>query len=1011
MFSDAPFEIFPRDSFSALLDSPVVLRCQAVLRSSLHSLPWSESVQVSSSESYFGWRFNHSLEAKHVPGAKVVTLKTGLLTKQTIRLDRFSSIHAGDWSCEADGHEKTVTLTITPEEQPEEKPVTTGLVSKTVSLSNGTSVNVSSAVTDKTAIYETAVRRTDVAVLVVVSTGSVLSLLILVIVVLRFCRALPGMVLRTREMTHAWINFCVSLSLTSVCLNLTFLLVFYHPTCEVTGLLFHYFSLTTLLWMVVILSLSHRWSVLVYYKANSSTPLPPAPVSLGSIGGASSVRPPSDPGPPPLSNGAPPSVAGGSSLSGIVFGGGPGLRPSPPMASRPPDLGVFPPAVSEETRPLSRIYLAGWGIQVLFVGVSAAIYFPSSYHIPGQLCVPGQRKTLWVLLLPLLLMLVVILVLSCRLILCRHSSPGVSFPPRHKLMVVVALLLISYAFGALLLTSIVTGFSFILNTSPETSSLIHACLYVVPLVLLGLCLMTIGRPLAPSVPVAFPLSSPVPGASHSSVPSHPSVSLHPVGPKSDASSSSSAKPRSSAHARSCSSAHSGGSGGDPDRTSPPHPDGLLPSEEETRDSVYDVIMMPGESQALDEMFYNPRLMSVARRFYAKERRKQRQRQLRVEQERLQEETAETSPYRLSDTESEKRRRRGGRRSRMATLHEEDLVLTAEVPLPVPPSPSCPPPPMVTRTPSSEEEDKPSSPVTPLLSAHQPQWDSEDGLAIHPRAEMSGGGGRFSKATPEPRPVVCLNCKETRETETELSLAPATVGIFLRFVAEKGFEGEKIKDGYNDGKEAVLLCQVQNWNDDFQVAWIRNKDDTVLTYNYNVVIDNDRYAVTFDRASTWELHIRNAREGDRGCYTCQISSRDMIAQVGCLDVFIPPEINTSATPSMVVVDEGDNLTLECSATGYPEPHLEWMREDGIAISLRRETPKIKETVVGYQDGTSKTLTKIKNWKKHKSVAGPVFELWNISRKQAGAYLCVAGNGIPPAKSKRIQVDVRSETGES
>lgn len=45
---------------------------------------------------------------------------------------------------------------------------------------------------------------------------------------------------------------------------------------------------------------------------------------------------------------------------------------------------------------------------------------------------------------------------------------------------------------------------------------------------------------------------------------------------------------------------------------------------------------------------------------------------------------------------------------------------------------------------------------------------------------------------------------------------------------------------------------------------------------------------------------------------------------------------------MVVREGSNVTLKCSAKGYPEPYLMWRREDG------------KEMFIGGENGKSVTF---------------------------------------------------------
>lgn len=57
---------------------------------------------------------------------------------------------------------------------------------------------------------------------------------------------------------------------------------------------------------------------------------------------------------------------------------------------------------------------------------------------------------------------------------------------------------------------------------------------------------------------------------------------------------------------------------------------------------------------------------------------------------------------------------------------------------------------------------------------------------------------------------------------------------------------------------------------------------------------------------------------------------MMKQVGCIQVQVPPNIVDEST-SDVSVNEFDNVTLVCKATGKPVPRIVWRREDGHNMS--------------------------------------------------------------------------------
>lgn len=59
--------------------------------------------------------------------------------------------------------------------------------------------------------------------------------------------------------------------------------------------------------------------------------------------------------------------------------------------------------------------------------------------------------------------------------------------------------------------------------------------------------------------------------------------------------------------------------------------------------------------------------------------------------------------------------------------------------------------------------------------------------------------------------------------------------------------------------------------------------------------------------------------------CQINTDPMKSQLGYLDVVVPPDIIDYQTSHDMVIEEGQNVTLKCSAVGLPEPTIEWRRE--------------------------------------------------------------------------------------
>ncbi|XP_064555008.1 uncharacterized protein LOC135440000 isoform X2 [Drosophila montana] len=100
-----------------------------------------------------------------------------------------------------------------------------------------------------------------------------------------------------------------------------------------------------------------------------------------------------------------------------------------------------------------------------------------------------------------------------------------------------------------------------------------------------------------------------------------------------------------------------------------------------------------------------------------------------------------------------------------------------------------------------------------------------------------------------------------------------------------------------------------------------------------------------------------------------------------DLLIPPSITDLKAPNYrrnVIVEEGKTLNMSCSATGNPQPQVEWRREDGRTINV--------------------------NGIELSSISGQFIRFTNITRHQMAAYTCHANNGIAPVANATFLVEV-------
>ncbi|XP_055387189.1 opioid-binding protein/cell adhesion molecule homolog, partial [Condylostylus longicornis] len=195
-----------------------------------------------------------------------------------------------------------------------------------------------------------------------------------------------------------------------------------------------------------------------------------------------------------------------------------------------------------------------------------------------------------------------------------------------------------------------------------------------------------------------------------------------------------------------------------------------------------------------------------------------------------------------------------------------------------------------------------------------------------------------------------------------------------FLADPKFSSPISNVTISVGREAVLTCKVHDLNS-YKVAWLRVDTQTILTIQNHVITKNHRISISQTEHRIWQLRIRDVRDTDRGWYMCQINTDPMKSQVGYLDVVVPPDIVDKETSHDIVVEEGHNATLICTATGLPPPIITWRRE--------KEKPILAS-------GNKEVY----------SIEGQFLFLKNVQRHQMGAYLCIASNGIPPTVSKRV-----------
>ncbi|XP_020281032.1 lachesin-like [Pseudomyrmex gracilis] len=193
-----------------------------------------------------------------------------------------------------------------------------------------------------------------------------------------------------------------------------------------------------------------------------------------------------------------------------------------------------------------------------------------------------------------------------------------------------------------------------------------------------------------------------------------------------------------------------------------------------------------------------------------------------------------------------------------------------------------------------------------------------------------------------------------------------------------------------GRDATFTCLVKHLGG-YRVGWVKADTKAIQAIHDHVITHNPRVSVSHSDHTMWNLHIKFVQKEDAGLYMCQINTDPMKSQTGMLSIVEPPDFDPEATSGDVMVGEGSQVKLTCRARGVPPPRVSWRREDGKNIIIR-------EPFAGSTQNQKSQVTSVSE------VSGEELKLTKISRTDMGVYLCIASNGIPPAVSKRISINV-------
>ncbi|XP_021371669.1 protein CEPU-1-like isoform X2 [Mizuhopecten yessoensis] len=250
-----------------------------------------------------------------------------------------------------------------------------------------------------------------------------------------------------------------------------------------------------------------------------------------------------------------------------------------------------------------------------------------------------------------------------------------------------------------------------------------------------------------------------------------------------------------------------------------------------------------------------------------------------------------------------------------------------------------------------------------------------------------------------------------------------------FATEPSFDVPVVNITVVEGKTAILPCSVEHLGS-HKVVWT-DQWSTLLTFEIQRIIDDDRISVERPYTKDWNLLIHEVRYSDRGRYTCQINTDPIKTKNVVLYVLVPPRIIDEASTRDIVAREGETVTLVCNVTGVPTPTVHWYRRPlgqslGVkerlegrgrssigpctynrsAIVIPMQTPS--PAVIGHNWSVGRDGS-LKSADKHKSMMrvgmnGEILIIYNVSRYCDGIYECMAFNDVSPAVNREIPVEV-------
>ncbi|CAF0708866.1 unnamed protein product [Brachionus calyciflorus] len=207
-------------------------------------------------------------------------------------------------------------------------------------------------------------------------------------------------------------------------------------------------------------------------------------------------------------------------------------------------------------------------------------------------------------------------------------------------------------------------------------------------------------------------------------------------------------------------------------------------------------------------------------------------------------------------------------------------------------------------------------------------------------------------------------------------------MIIKLMASKGLVDEKNVTG-TIYQSVELPCFIE---DGHKYIWMKSDRTEIISIGELIMTNDSRFSI--EKTCNKNVNNSNGQSGcwvflklnqlslaDEGTFVCQKDT--MKTSYLFLNILVPPFLNNETEGQMkknLNIVEGNDVELECSASGKPMPEIKW-------FALTNN--KIHGTYIK---------------------SGVILDLKNISRDSIKQYECVAENGVNPSISKIFTLNV-------